>query len=390
MDAYSYVIQSRVTRLQHLLERQCEEGNPWKRERAQSITHFRGVRIAGIRLAVHQWNQEWKAECPEIPAQHRIDVALRLFQSSYLEDKISSIVFIDEVLFNEKVIESNLMAAFSDLFEAGLMSCYEVSDSFSTKVLTSLLIRERQTMIQVISQWFRSSFVWKARSALNSLIPLAKDAIYESLIMEGCSLLLPKSEQCAKSVVASALRALSYRSPITVYTFLSSDTNLILMTGPGLTKACGNHQDWKNTLRRRRREMILESFNSVVSGDIEEAIGDRIVEAGNNSRNHNIGYDAHRTSSSEPSHATTSGTEVSAHRFSARNGMAYGATAYFLDQQTSNPTQAAQPYQTYPYCYQGHMLYMGPSPGSSNNEAFFPNHDTRRLRGSSDSPERGQ
>ncbi|KAI0566351.1 DNA alkylation repair enzyme [Gracilaria domingensis] len=246
-----------VSILQHLLEQRAEtDAQVWSTERMQPVTMSRGVRIMGVRHCVHTWYNEWKAQLPQISHDVKVSVAMELFRSPYLEDKFSAIVLVGEHLISEHIITVSHMAQFANLIDTSCISGYEVCDRFSQLVLKNLLIVQRHETMPIIGEWVRCENSWRARAALLALIPLAKDAIYENLILDGCAIVLDKTEDCCKLAVGSALRALARTSQGVVYEFLNEDHNLIRMSAHGLSRACGDQTRWKEIFRNKRKEIL--------------------------------------------------------------------------------------------------------------------------------------
>ncbi|CAN8074635.1 unnamed protein product [Agarophyton chilense] len=245
-----------VFQLQRLLDqRATTDTQQWSSERMHPVTMSRGVRMIGVRFCVHTWNEQWTQQTPNVTPDLQVSVAMQLFRSEFLEDKFSAIIFLSELLIPANIIYPAHMRQFADLIDTSCISGYEVCDKFSTLVLKQMLIDHRHQMMPLIAGWMRSECSWRARSAIWALIPLARDAIYENLILEGCSIVLEKTDDCCKLAVASALRALARTSPGPVYDFLNEDHNLCRMSASGLSRACGDQHEWKTYFRQRRKDL---------------------------------------------------------------------------------------------------------------------------------------
>lgn len=308
-----------VTSLQRkLAERADETYADWYRHNVKPTAPVRGVRMQDLRHLVMAWYQEWKQQYdqhsrlhgygqqqfqhhrheirPEdlqwkqqhqphfqegkqetLPQSHiqlqpsaqaaqlhstppiylQLEVTFLLFHSQFVDDRLAAMVFLDEVLIPNRIATPELLPRLATLFPPGLISDFKACDHFAAKVLQPLLIRYGSQVSEHLRNWFSSDSVWQARAALSALTPLASDAIYDELLFSGCAIVLSRSEEEAKSIVGSALRALGKVRPELVERFLSERSNLINTNAHCLNKATQVLDSHRQAYFREQRRLLL-------------------------------------------------------------------------------------------------------------------------------------
>ena len=232
-----------------------------------------------IRFAVTRWHGSWRVDQQTIPAELELEVALRLFECPHHEDQLASILFIDEQLIPHGTVTNQQLPMFSKLFDDDLITNYKVCDHFAAKVLQPLITRYGLPVVNVITSWFLSPVVLKARCALGALIPFASDAIYDDQILEGCRKLGCRSDELAKNIVATALKALGKRESTIVESFLENDINLASTSAQSLKKAC---ECFPNTqfkmFSEKRKALVQQGIPAIAEEQIRNLIDAQISE----------------------------------------------------------------------------------------------------------------
>jgi hypothetical protein len=88
----------------------------WERY-LKGVVPFRGVPMASIRKAVHAW---WRSDGPSalgVPAQK--ELALRLFEGGFCEDKLAGTLVLQEILLSELTLRD--VDALGSLFDRWLL-----------------------------------------------------------------------------------------------------------------------------------------------------------------------------------------------------------------------------------------------------------------------------
>lgn len=106
--------------------------------------------------------------------------------------------------------------------------------------------------------------MWQARAALAALSTLASDGTHDELILSGCIILARRSEEEAKSIVGTALKALSKNRPERVSAFLQRDDVLALLDAPSLAKAAFNLSPGIIKRLKARRRVLAQSHVPIV------------------------------------------------------------------------------------------------------------------------------
>lgn len=245
-----------------LQQRLAERADPtyaeWYRHNVKPTAPVRGVRMQDLRHLVMAWHQEWQQQnqsSTQISIQ--LDVTFLLFHAEYVDDRLAAMVFIDEVLIPAQLVTPDLLERLSTLFPPGLISDFKACDHFAAKVLQPLLIRYGSQVSDQLLHWFSATSVWQARAALSALTPLASDAIYDDLLVMGCGIVLSRSEEEAKSIVGSALRALGKVRPELVEAFLSDSKNLLNTNAACLNKATSFLEAGRAQHFREQRRMLI-------------------------------------------------------------------------------------------------------------------------------------
>ena len=131
-----------IARLQSRLDKAASpKTKAWWESYLKHTILFRGVKMADIRAALHAWIEtEGFAEGLSLADQR--DLALCLLRESYAEDKISGILYLQEVLLPAGALDwRSDLARFVPLFEEGHIADWNTNDWLCVKVLGPLVER---------------------------------------------------------------------------------------------------------------------------------------------------------------------------------------------------------------------------------------------------------
>lgn len=227
-----------VGMLQRLLAERADPAYAeWYRHNVKPTAPVRGVRMQDLRHLVMAWHEKWQIAQPTVTNAEKVEVTFLLLHADFVDDRLAAMVFIDEILIGAGAITPIHLDRFATLFPPGYISDFKACDHFAAKVLQRLLIQFRSDVSEKLSDWFRAQSVWQARAALSALTPFASDAIHDELLLSGCSIVLARPEEEAKSIVGSALRALGRIHPELVENFLNTEPNLVNTNAACLNKA---------------------------------------------------------------------------------------------------------------------------------------------------------
>lgn len=113
-----------------------------------------------------------------------------------------------------------------------------MADNFATKVLALVLERDPALAVARLCRvWIPATDVWQARAALVALSHVHPTDVPQDVVLYGCSVLIRRPEEAAKSAAGSALRALSKHNEAAVKAFLDQEETLFHFVAPALKKA---------------------------------------------------------------------------------------------------------------------------------------------------------
>lgn len=262
--------------VQQLQARLAQRADPnyaeWYRHNVKPTAPVRGVRMQDLRHLVMAWHQDWQRQQANAPASLQLEVTFQLFNADHVDDRLAAMVFLDEVLIPSKVVTPELLPRLATLFPPRLISDFKACDHFAAKVLQPLLIRYGSQVSEQLRDWFSADSVWQARAAVSALTPLASDAIHDDLLFLGCTIVLARPEEEAKSIVGSALRALGKVRPELVESFLTNKTNLINTNAACLNKATQFLEGRRQVYFREQRRLLL-ALNSQIGASSTSGTG---------------------------------------------------------------------------------------------------------------------
>lgn len=193
----------------------------WERYLKHAIP-FRGVRMAGIRAAVHDWHGH---EDTLTPAQRR-ELALALVRCEPAEDKLAGVLLIQEILLPDgEVGWRRDLPAYARLFDQGHIYEWNTCDWFCVRVLGPLAARDGASCARAIGDWRRAPGLWRRRAAGVAFVNLAPqgDANFDGfvdLVLSVCETTVRDPERFAQTGTGWVLRELSRAAPDRVARFV--------------------------------------------------------------------------------------------------------------------------------------------------------------------------
>ncbi|MBL8923007.1 MAG: DNA alkylation repair protein [Myxococcaceae bacterium] len=192
---------------------------------------FRGVPMPAIRQAVHAW---WRADGPSsLPPAAQKQLALRLFEGAFCEDKLAGTLVLQELLLGQ--LERRDLDALGALFDRGLIADWNTCDWFCVKVLGRLVARDlpRRELADDVASWSSARSLWQRRAANVAFVNLAKrgDANFEgftALMLDTCATTVRSPERFAQTGVGWLLRELAGADRAAVLAF--ADEHLAVMS----------------------------------------------------------------------------------------------------------------------------------------------------------------
>jgi 3-methyladenine DNA glycosylase AlkD len=214
---------------QNLQARLEERANPktkaWWEAYLKHVIPFRGTKMADIRSALHEWYRE-EGIVGQLSPDEQMSLGLALFREEYAEDKITGILFLQEILLPAGAIawERDLVR-FAELFQKGWIYDWNVCDWFCVKVLGPLIEMEGEACARAISEWRGAENVWQRRAAGVAFVNLAgrgdeNFAGFTELLLETCAVTVLHRERFSQTGTGWVLRELSVAEPERVESFI--------------------------------------------------------------------------------------------------------------------------------------------------------------------------
>lgn len=183
---------------------------------------FRGVPMAGVRKVVHAWWAEEGLGARSVSAQTK--VALRLFEETPTEDKLSGVLALSEILLPH--LSDRNLPAFARLFARGHIADWNLCDWFSVKVLGKMLAHADapEDLARAISAWRSAQPLWQRRAACVAFVPHAKHGDERiggltELVLQNADALAQDPARFAQTGAGWVLRELSLADRAAVVSF---------------------------------------------------------------------------------------------------------------------------------------------------------------------------
>ena len=196
-------------RLTELLEaHSAQPTRNWWQNYVKDAAPFLGVKMADIRSSLHRWHRD-NVEGAVEPADE-LDLALRLVFGEHSEEKLTGILYLQEILIPRGVVNgSSHVERLAGLFAEGGIYDWNVCDWFCVKVLGPLIRQHGMSCARRIAAWRTADNLWQARSSLVAFVGLADEPAFYPLIAEGCRIVGTREERFAKTAIGWILREVS-------------------------------------------------------------------------------------------------------------------------------------------------------------------------------------
>jgi 3-methyladenine DNA glycosylase AlkD len=185
---------------------------------------FRGVKMADIRAALHEWIRHEGIGL--LPTEQQKGLALDLIRLGYCEDKLAGILFLQEILLPADAIDWRAdLPRFGDLFEQAHIYEWNTCDWFCVRVLGRLAEREGIECAHAISGWRSARTLWQRRAAAVAFVNLARRGEtnfpgFTDMLLATCAPLVASQERFAQTGAGWVLRELSLADPERVAGFV--------------------------------------------------------------------------------------------------------------------------------------------------------------------------
>jgi 3-methyladenine DNA glycosylase AlkD len=225
----------------------------WWQAYVKQSAPFRGVKMALIRTALHNWYAEQNIAA-ELDLGQQKDLALAFLRQKHAEDKIAGTLFLQEILLPLGAIEWQMdVPRFAALFAEGWIYDWNTCDWFCIKVLSPLIQQEGMACAEAIAAWRDAEPLWQARASVVAFVKVAANRNYYPLVEAACAVLIRRQERFAKTAVGWILRDISKHNADFVSAFI--DDNLCHFSLESLRNAT-------KTFAKSTRDGIIQSFKA--------------------------------------------------------------------------------------------------------------------------------
>lgn len=212
--------------LQQLQNRANPRTKAWWESYLKRAIPFRGVQMADIRAALHEWYAREKIGARLSQEQQKV-LAVQLLQQQHCEDKLAGILFWQEILLPAGAANWRKdLPRFARLFEQGHIYEWNTCDWFCVRVLGPLVQREGKACARAIAAWRHAAHLWQRRAAGVAFVNLAKKgeanfAGFSALVLKVCAATVKSPERFAQTGTGWVLRELSHAHPEKVAKFIT-------------------------------------------------------------------------------------------------------------------------------------------------------------------------
>jgi 3-methyladenine DNA glycosylase AlkD len=252
------VCPNRILLLQRELDEKSDtQTKAWWEAYMKGAIPFRGVKMAGIRAALHGWLQ-WAGVRPGLPEEEQKDLAFALIRETYSEDKIAGILFFQEALLPAGEVDwQRDLPRFARLFEEGHIADWSTCDWLCVRVLGPMVERYGPACAEAIAAWRTSPNLWQRRASGVAFVNLAPkgDANFPGftdLVLSTCAATVSHPERFSQTGTGWVLRELSRAEPERVAQFI--EENAGYFSTEGLNYATARLQpETKSHLKQRHK-----------------------------------------------------------------------------------------------------------------------------------------
>jgi len=254
-------MQKTIIDLQQALEQKANLATKaWWEKYLKHVIPFRGVKMADIRQVVHS---SFKSEpVQEMSHEQLKSLALALICQQHSEDKLAGILFIQEILIpNDMLNWRSDLQRFASLFDDGYIFDWNICDWFCIRALGPLFQREGQECAQAIAAWRTAENLWRRRAAAIAFVNFAAKGEanfpgFTETILNVCAHTVKSSERFAQTGVGWILRELSVADKDAVLHFINN--NFANFSFEGLRSASKKmtENEKSELLERKKRDSL--------------------------------------------------------------------------------------------------------------------------------------
>lgn len=222
-------MQETIRRLQAELQGLADpQVRAWWESYLKGTIGFRGVKTGGIRTVVQDW---YSREGGDWHPRRLRDLAVRLIEEDYTEDKLAGMLLLQEILIPGGHIPWRTeLNRWARLFDHGHIYDWNSCDWFCVRVLGPITELNGEGCARRIAEWSRSRNLWRRRAAGVAFVNLAPRGDsnfpgFTNMVIEVCERTSSSPERFAQTGVGWVLRELSTADPARVAAFATDHTD---------------------------------------------------------------------------------------------------------------------------------------------------------------------
>jgi len=221
MDSEKFIKEFQLILQEHSLSSK----KVWWEKYMKNEISFRGVGLPQIRKLLKEWYI--KKDLQNEDLEDQIILAREFISQTIAEDKLAGILLLQEFVIGKLNCEK-LVCNVEDLFNRNYIFDRNTCDWLCVKILTPVVEKGRLVCVQQITNWRKSSNLWKARASAVSFAQAYNIHDHLDFVNEKNKTLIRREERFAKTAVAWVLREVSRLNP--KYTLKFVNQNLPLFT----------------------------------------------------------------------------------------------------------------------------------------------------------------
>lgn len=191
-----------LTALSSLLESERDDKYAgWLERYLRHETPSRGVRIPKIRAAVSQWYAKSGSDVVSLAPTRQRALAQALIALPTVEDKLAGTVLMQDELVPRELLTLGNLAELAYLFDEGHIHDWHCCDWFCVRVLSQFVRDDPLRAVPSLLEWHAAMNVWRARSSLVALLPVANDPRFYEAIADAAGVVVQREERFAKTAV---------------------------------------------------------------------------------------------------------------------------------------------------------------------------------------------
>lgn len=204
-------MKNKIKQFQQELEKESNiQTKRWFDNYLRGKISFRGLKTPQVRDLLIKFIQ--KNHLIESTEEKQIDFAFGLISKKKAEDKYAGIIYIQKHLL-KKVDPNKLLDHIQRAFENGHFFEWSATDWLCTRVLCVMLKKNKEQLVEKISNWRLSSDLWQRRASIVAFLKCVDDGSLNSITESIISTLVQEKERFIQTGIGWFIASLSKKRP---------------------------------------------------------------------------------------------------------------------------------------------------------------------------------